>query len=329
MIKVSEQILIIEEVMRAQKPESECSGKFSRTMGLPCWHRIRQIAVEGKRLELNDFNRHWHLCEPKILAKPRMSLDQEFQLALVQTQQTFENSSPHQKALILQSLTPTRNDHVPTIKAFDVAKTVGRPKEDQSTRRIPSGFEIADGPTISRKRALKRVMTQTTNKTKEASLGSVIEEMPALKYRKIAPKSDLSPATKINSSAPAIQPLLWSDDSDSEKEVMLPPSLFPEKPRRRYRLKPAKLKKGIMDCINCGGNHYDCDKKTVILETIFDEQNQGIFSSQFLVIDGNARGIVEPDFEKGDKEYHGHCEICNYFYCEHVNLATQFKSKTN
>ena len=41
-------------------PETVCTGAFTRTMGLPCRHTLRAMKEEGRELQLNDVDAHWH-----------------------------------------------------------------------------------------------------------------------------------------------------------------------------------------------------------------------------------------------------------------------------
>jgi hypothetical protein len=148
MILISEQISHIEGVMAGMEQSTACSGKFTRTMGLPCWHRIQDIAVnEERKLLLADVHSHWHLKKTPAVQQTPISVEQEFQLALVETQKSFQSCRPHEKEIMLNALSPIRFGPAEPIKNFETAKTVGRPKKaDNSTKRDPSGFEISHGP---------------------------------------------------------------------------------------------------------------------------------------------------------------------------------------
>jgi hypothetical protein len=91
-------------------------------------------------------------------------------------------------------------------------------------------------------------------------------------------------------------------------------------------LKGSALCKDLKDCLNRGGNHDDCNGKSILVQEIFDDDNQDLSTDKVLVIDDESRANVEPDFEINGKQYHGYCEICKYVAYDHVNLVSQFKS---
>ncbi|PQK16843.1 hypothetical protein BB8028_0007g00450 [Beauveria bassiana] len=57
----------------------ECTGVFSRTHGLPCAHRLKELQDHDQPLELQHFHTQWHLCRrgsPQVLREPRRRFDE-------------------------------------------------------------------------------------------------------------------------------------------------------------------------------------------------------------------------------------------------------------
>lgn len=56
-----------------------CTGVFSRTHGLPCAHKLKELQDQDQPLELEHFHTQWHLCRrgsPQLLREPRRRFDQ-------------------------------------------------------------------------------------------------------------------------------------------------------------------------------------------------------------------------------------------------------------
>jgi hypothetical protein len=88
--------------------DKPCTSSFEQINGIPCYHTIRVM----ERLELTitraDFHKHWHFDRP---------------------------------GEAIQLPVPPAPPQRPNIFAPHVVITRGRPREDRSTRRIPSQFE--------------------------------------------------------------------------------------------------------------------------------------------------------------------------------------------
>ena len=57
----------------------DCTGVFSRTHGLPCAHRLKELQNHDQPLELQHFHTQWHLCRrgsPQLLREPRRRFDE-------------------------------------------------------------------------------------------------------------------------------------------------------------------------------------------------------------------------------------------------------------
>jgi MULE transposase domain len=66
-VKVAEQWQVAqteEARVRNGDVSSICTGNYSRSMGIPCWHTIKARLEEGGRLQPQDFHPHWHWEKP-------------------------------------------------------------------------------------------------------------------------------------------------------------------------------------------------------------------------------------------------------------------------
>ncbi len=57
----------------------QCTGRFSRSHGLPCAHKLKELQEQDQPLGLEHFHAHWHLCRhgsPQLLRDPRQRVDQ-------------------------------------------------------------------------------------------------------------------------------------------------------------------------------------------------------------------------------------------------------------
>jgi hypothetical protein len=299
MILVSEQIRTIEKAMNGTEQWTLCTGKFTRTMGLPCWHTIMHIATtnEERKLVLSDFDNHWHLNKNPLVQENRLPIHQEFQIAMAETHQTFESCKPHEKEILLTALTPVRLGPV-AVKNFEVARTLGRPKKDKSSKRDPSVFEISHGPTISKRRDLNLINKSTDHSPKLPS---------PKKPRKCGTCGEFGHDKRkcVKLEGPSYLSLNL-DSSDSSDDSFIGHIDFLNSPQpRKWRQKGSKLQRNRKDCINCGGNHDDCNGRSFSVQVIADGENQSVHENQFRVYDGESRGLVYPDFSQDDKDFHG------------------------
>jgi MULE transposase domain len=62
---------------RTQPPPNPtpCSGKFMKTWGLPCWHKIRQCEQNGEVLQLAEIHVHWLYEREDTIRKYRNQLE--------------------------------------------------------------------------------------------------------------------------------------------------------------------------------------------------------------------------------------------------------------
>jgi hypothetical protein len=70
--KVEEQRKLLTTTRSSPLPS--CTGSFSRSQGLPCFHKLEGILAQDQALKLEDFHSHWHLVRdstPRLLLEPR------------------------------------------------------------------------------------------------------------------------------------------------------------------------------------------------------------------------------------------------------------------
>ena len=102
-----------------REPPPSCTGYYKLNMGLPCSHTIREMHAHGEKLALRDVHPHWYYfrsgdraTEPKIRPTPSALM------------------TIREPAVIKQGR--------------------GRPKrDDNSTKRLPSQFELTRGRQVS------------------------------------------------------------------------------------------------------------------------------------------------------------------------------------
>jgi hypothetical protein len=59
-------------------PSPTCTGSFSKSLGLPCVHVLKNLLDQNQVLQLEHFHSHWHLNRegaPQLLLEPRQRID--------------------------------------------------------------------------------------------------------------------------------------------------------------------------------------------------------------------------------------------------------------
>ena len=146
----------------------QCTGVFTKTMGLPCWHTIRQFHLTEQEqpvygiykppicstpLRIDQIHSHWHLrlpsplhfggAAPQILHPPRTVFP-----TIVENLMTFYDSAPaHQQAATERQIAEIVAEGV-TSHILNPAVVVGkgRPKGSKNKKSIccdPSEFEVS------------------------------------------------------------------------------------------------------------------------------------------------------------------------------------------
>jgi hypothetical protein len=73
--KVEEQRKLL---LKNDTPPRTCTGLFTRSHGLPCFHKLDALLTRNQELQLDDFHTHWHLIRkgtPRPLLEPHRRVD--------------------------------------------------------------------------------------------------------------------------------------------------------------------------------------------------------------------------------------------------------------
>jgi hypothetical protein len=74
--KVEEQRKLL--LKKDPPPSRTCTGSFTRSHGLPCFHTLDVLLARNQALQLDDFHTHWHLIRkdtPRLLLEPHRRVD--------------------------------------------------------------------------------------------------------------------------------------------------------------------------------------------------------------------------------------------------------------
>jgi hypothetical protein len=165
------------QYQKIDKLETNCSGVFTRTMGLPCAHSIREKHSTNISLQLNDFHELWHLTDTERLLQQEQEQATRTE-STVQEASTISSQSPLVSLFqavddMHQVLAPHQQQEVRAalVKLTDNAlrldnppaqRTRGRPRGsssqqqwptqhiaqfEASTQRDPSLFEVIEATT--------------------------------------------------------------------------------------------------------------------------------------------------------------------------------------
>ncbi|XP_024177753.1 uncharacterized protein LOC112183616 [Rosa chinensis] len=126
---------------------SQCKGQFSKTMGLPCVHMIKDMRIEV--LPLNQIHEQWRIDTRSFTNDHCARLDHEdpFSSLLSEVKEKYEKQPLMQKENTLRQLSHILGASCPLIFEPTLQPHKGRPvgsnkrKETSSTRQEPSYFE--------------------------------------------------------------------------------------------------------------------------------------------------------------------------------------------
>ncbi|CAG8499166.1 3988_t:CDS:2, partial [Cetraspora pellucida] len=131
-----------------QNPLPLCTGSFSRTMGLPCAHRIQHLE-SSQGLTLEDIHIHWWIQGRLPIPQFEEHVN-TLQSLLQNLEQRYNEWLEHQQAatrkmlndMINSSSIVLQNPNIICTKECPLGATNNQPST--STRRDPSGFESVE-----------------------------------------------------------------------------------------------------------------------------------------------------------------------------------------
>ncbi|KAI9923041.1 hypothetical protein PsorP6_001352 [Peronosclerospora sorghi] len=148
----------LRKVKRFGDAAAQCTNAFTRTMALPCAHRIRDMLATTGHLKMEYSSDHWWLTHRSVHdpahthtgdAVKRVS---QMEQALTCIQVRHVHLPPHQlKILDDQLCVLFQGDILVPVQEPDIIRDRGSPRDSRgrhhganSTRRDPSEFEIVD-----------------------------------------------------------------------------------------------------------------------------------------------------------------------------------------
>ncbi|KAI9906095.1 hypothetical protein PsorP6_014017 [Peronosclerospora sorghi] len=155
-----------------EEEATNCSGTFRATMGLPCSHEIYHMEnpSRGMSIPLSDVHPQWLLIRDNPLPPPPPTPCVEDILADIGSQHS--QFPAHQQQL--QEDTLQALSHQPAldnaVRPPDVVRGKGRPKRslnkrktgENTTRRDPSGFGIAEATAARKTTAVSQLLAVRT-----------------------------------------------------------------------------------------------------------------------------------------------------------------------
>lgn len=124
-------------------------------MGIPCSHMIEEAILTRGYLVLTDFHQHWHLATIRehdaSSSKDTVSDQVPRPEVIEELHSMYASLAPQQQALMQERIRELVALQQGSVNDPAVAITRGRPRASNSrvaassTRRDPSGFELAEG----------------------------------------------------------------------------------------------------------------------------------------------------------------------------------------
>jgi hypothetical protein len=144
-----------------QKDMPPCTGIFSRSHGLPCAHKLKELEEQDQTLGLEHFHKQWHLCRrgsPQLLREPRRQFDR------VAAQSSQPQSS-------------TRRE----LSGFEIIESRDRPKAQPTCSRCHNvGHRMTSKACPLRYAELCHSLVPTTDGTTQtASMSTAVVAAPA------------------------------------------------------------------------------------------------------------------------------------------------------
>lgn len=127
--------------------DSQCSGVFTKTIGLPCKHRLKSLAQNNQSVKLDEVHLQWLLNYPK---DPEILLEHDYfnhtKESLIQrVSKSFDEISPEQQLILIEKIDLFINNQIPDILEPSTADVLVKGRKtishEKSTIRSRSEFE--------------------------------------------------------------------------------------------------------------------------------------------------------------------------------------------
>jgi len=122
-----------------------CTRTFTKTMGLPCAHIIAERSANGGTLRIKDIHPHWRFKKPEHIPGDEVTEDEPYAegagIASDDEVDTEVDVTPIDDELIRVA-----DPAIIKLKGRPVGALNKRKRDENSTRRDPSGFEYANTP---------------------------------------------------------------------------------------------------------------------------------------------------------------------------------------
>ena len=127
-----------------------CAGTFTKVMGTPCAHAIKQELAGNQQVHVSDFRLHWWLQQAPVKIANALSPNKSLGEVLANVSEKYQNLALHQRP-IFRILVMVEKDGVACVANPQVIRTRGRPERSvnrktyNTTRRYPSALKYVDG----------------------------------------------------------------------------------------------------------------------------------------------------------------------------------------
>uniref|UniRef100_M4BWY6 Uncharacterized protein n=1 Tax=Hyaloperonospora arabidopsidis (strain Emoy2) TaxID=559515 RepID=M4BWY6_HYAAE len=140
----------LDQVLPADAPP--CTYAFTKFMGIPCAHAIKQKSASKEQVRVSDFRSHWWLQQASFKISNTLPSDNSLGNVLANISEKHQNLAPHQRHIFRKMVFDVvEKDGVECVANPQVIRTHGCPegsvnrKTDNTTGRDPSAFEYVDG----------------------------------------------------------------------------------------------------------------------------------------------------------------------------------------
>lgn len=106
---------------------TQCTGTFTKRMGLPCSHKIKEFVETGTSIALSDIHKHWWLDPDRVYMKWK-ARNEEYVGMIVRYASTL---SDFEKEKFYASILETIEMQWKTGKPRKIRRTTKKPKEDE------------------------------------------------------------------------------------------------------------------------------------------------------------------------------------------------------